>query len=57
MSEERRIPPSTDAEMDSRRGARGEDGKPLPVPVTSDTLKRVDEALRWHESRAKSKPA
>ena len=53
------IPPLTDAELDSRRGGPGTselyfDGAGEQVPaVTSDTLRRADEALRWHEKRAK----
>jgi hypothetical protein len=57
MTAPRRIPPPTDAELDSRNG--GYAGGHWPAngaPVTLATLARVDEALRWHERRAKEAP-
>ena len=51
------IPPLTDGEMDSRQGGTDDDGRGVYIPqVSKDTLKRVDEALRWHEKRAKGQP-
>lgn len=53
------IPPLTDQELDSRRG--GVTGPPNGAflhdgaPVTDATFRRVEEALRWHEARAKRK--
>lgn len=49
------IPPLTDVELDSRVSSKMDHGqlRHVGAKVTPDTLSRADEALRWHEKRAK----